>query len=413
MSNFYEFEQWQVELLMKQKEMRNTGLSGFATKDSDFLTKYPRKGSEDYCRSAFTIDVDRILHNIFYNRYVDKTQVFSFYKNDDITRRSLHVQLVSRIARTIGQSLNLNLDLIEAIAIGHDMGHTPFGHVGEKYLSEKYSENTKRFFNHNVHSVRVLQTITNSNLTLQTLDGILCHNGEKAFSHYQPIPAYDFDEFDKKVEACYTNKEEVAKLVPCTLEGCVVRISDMIAYVGKDRQDAARTKKYTKNKFMHTSALGTKNSEIVKNMIINVVKNSLGQNFLKIDEAVYHDFCELKEENNKLIYRDPEIDYAYDNLIKPMMCSLYDKLLDDINLRNYQSPIFKHHINYSILYNYYRNKERGFLQIEPNEIVVDYIASMTDDYFIDLYAFLFPESQLKIEYKTYFEDYNTVMCNKK
>ncbi|GBG58430.1 deoxyguanosinetriphosphate triphosphohydrolase [Sporomusaceae bacterium FL31] len=409
MSNFFEFEEWQVEVLVKQREMRNKGLSDFATKDSDYITKYSRKASEDYCKSAFTIDVDRILHNIFYNRYADKTQVFSFYKNDDITRRSLHVQLVSRIARTIGQSLNLNLDLIEAIAIGHDMGHTPFGHVGETYLSEKYNANTKRFFNHNVHSVRVLQTITNSNLTLQTLDGILCHNGEKAFSHYQPIPPYDFDEFDKKVEACYTNKDEIAKLTPCTLEGCVVRISDMIAYVGKDRQDAARTRKYSKDRFKHNAALGTSNSEIVKNMIINVVKNSLGQNFLKIDDEVYYDFCKLKEENNRLIYRDPEIDYAYDNKIKPMMSRVYDKLLDDVYSKKYQSPIFKHHINYSILYNYYRHRERGYVQIEPNDIVVDYIASMTDDYFVDLYAFLFPESQLSIEYKTYFEDYNGVM----
>lgn len=405
MNNFFKFEDWQLELLEKQKEMRNVNLSRFGTKDSDFVIKYPRKNSEDFCRSNFTIDVDRILHNIFYNRYTDKTQVFSFYKNDDITRRSLHVQLVSRIARTIGQSLNLNLDLIEAIAIGHDMGHTPFGHVGEKYLNEKYNEKTGRFFNHNVHSVRVLQIITNSNLTLQTLDGILCHNGEKAFSHYQPIPIYDFNEFGKKMEACYTNKEEIAHLKPCTLEGCVVRISDMIAYVGKDRQDAARTRKYPKEKFKHSAALGTSNSEIIRNMITNVVKNSLGQKFLKIDDEVYEDFCKLKEENDKLIYRDPDIDYEYDNKIKPMMFNLYEKLLNDVIEKNYDSPIFRHHINYSILYSYYRNRERGYLQIESNDVVVDYIASMTDDYFIDLYSFLFPDSQLSIKYKTYFEDY--------
>ncbi|MEN6411942.1 MAG: HD domain-containing protein [Veillonellales bacterium] len=405
MTNFFEFENWQCELLEKRKRIRNDNLSKYATKDSDFIIKYPHKNSEDYCRSNFTIDVDRILHNIFYNRYTDKTQVFSFYKNDDITRRSLHVQLVSRIARTIGQSLNLNLDLIEAIAIGHDIGHTPFGHVGEKYLNEKYNEKTSRFFNHNVHSVRVLQTITNSNLSLQTLDGILCHNGEKAFSHYQPILIYDFDEFDRKIEACYTNKEEIAKLIPCTLEGCVVRISDMIAYVGKDRQDAARTRKYHKDTFKYNAVLGTSNSEIIRNMITNVVKNSLDQNFLKINDEVYEDFRKLKEENDKLIYRDPEVNDEYDNKIKPMMFNLYEELLNDINEKNYESPIFKHHINYSILYNFYRNRERGYLQIEPNDVVVDYIAGMTDDYFIDLYSFLFSESKLTVKYKSYFEDY--------
>ena len=93
-------------------------------------------------RTAFIRDVDKIMHCPYYNRYADKTQVFSLYKNDDITRRGLHVQLVSRIARTIGKALNLNQDLIEAIAIGHDIGHTPFGHAGESYLDEMLSENT-------------------------------------------------------------------------------------------------------------------------------------------------------------------------------------------------------------------------------------------------------------------------------
>ena len=89
-------------------------------------------------RTAFIRDIDKIMHCPYYSRYADKTQVFSLYKNDDLTRRSLHVQLVSRIARTIGKALNLNLDLIEAIALGHDIGHTPFGHAGEKFLDALY-----------------------------------------------------------------------------------------------------------------------------------------------------------------------------------------------------------------------------------------------------------------------------------
>ena len=100
-------------------------------------------------RSNFIRDVDKILNCPFYNRYSDKTQVFSFYKNDDITRRALHVQLVSRIARTIGKALNLNLELIEAIALGHDLGHTPFGHAGESILNEIYFSKTGRYFAHN------------------------------------------------------------------------------------------------------------------------------------------------------------------------------------------------------------------------------------------------------------------------
>ena len=110
-------------------------------------------------RPTFVHDIDKIIHCPFYNRYTDKTQVFSLYKNDDITRRSLHVQLVSRISRTIGAALHLNLDLIEAIALGHDMGHPPFAHTGEAYLDELYFSNTGRHFFHNVHSVRVLDKI--------------------------------------------------------------------------------------------------------------------------------------------------------------------------------------------------------------------------------------------------------------
>ena len=129
-------------------------------------------------RPAFGRDIEKIINVPAYNRYADKTQVFSFVQNDDITRRGLHVQLVSRIARNIGYVLGLNIDLIEAIALGHDLGHTPFGHAGEKYLDKLYHAHTGRYFNHNVHSVRVLDKLFRRNISLQTLDGVLCHNGE-------------------------------------------------------------------------------------------------------------------------------------------------------------------------------------------------------------------------------------------
>ena len=158
-------------------------------------------------RTAFIRDIDKILHCPFYNRYTDKTQVFSLYKNDDITRRALHVQLVSRTARTIGKALNLNLDLIEAISLGHDIGHTPFGHTGEKFLDELFFANAGRRFNHNIHSVRVLDKIFPLNLSLQTLDGIASHNGELELSECKPLPLSSFDEFDKNIESCYIDSK--------------------------------------------------------------------------------------------------------------------------------------------------------------------------------------------------------------
>ena len=193
-------------------------------------------------RPTFVHDIDKILHCPYYNRYTDKTQVFSLWKNDDITRRSLHVQLVSRISRTIGSVLHLNLDLIEAIALGHDIGHPPFAHTGEAYLDELYFKHTGRHFFHNVHSVRVLDGIYPYNISLQTLGGILTHNGELLCEEYHPQPIADFAEFDRIIERCYTSQEFTQSLMPSTLEGIVVRISDVIAYLGKDRQDAMRAK---------------------------------------------------------------------------------------------------------------------------------------------------------------------------
>ena len=160
-------------------ERQNRSFFPVAFKDENAVRRKDNPHDESNAlRGAFVRDVDKILNCPYYNRYSDKTQVFSLYKNDDITHRSLHVQLVSRIARTIGKALNLNLDLIEAISLGHDVGHTPFGHTGERFLDEQYANHANRRFAHNVHSVRVLDKIFPLNLTLQTLNGIIAHNGE-------------------------------------------------------------------------------------------------------------------------------------------------------------------------------------------------------------------------------------------
>jgi dGTPase len=121
-------------------------------------------------RPPFFRDIDKIIHSQSYTRYIDKTQVFAFVENDHITHRVLHVQLVSKIARTIGRALRLNEDLIEAIALGHDVGHTPFGHAGEKYLNNIAQKEKIGYFCHNAQSVKMLKDIEGLNITLQTLD---------------------------------------------------------------------------------------------------------------------------------------------------------------------------------------------------------------------------------------------------
>ena len=379
--------------------------AGNTMPDVSFNEKYVIRRNSDHdranvLRTAFIRDIDKIMHCPYYNRYADKTQVFSFYKNDDITRRSLHVQLVSRIARTIGKALNLNLDLIEAISLGHDIGHTPFGHAGESYLDEIYFEHTGRHFSHNIHSVRVLDKIYPYNISLQTLNGIAAHDGEMELCEYHPQPLNSFEEFDKQIEGCYLDKKNIKKLVPATLEGCVMRISDIIAYLGKDRQDAERAGIISNNNF-EAGTIGTYNAEIINNLIVNIVENSYGRPYIRMDEEHFEALKKAKADNYELIYKNDRVEEALHNSIRPMMKEVYEAVLNDLINNRRTTPVFTHHIDY-VNRSHYR-RDIPYEQTEPNQIVVDYIASMTDDYFIDLYEYLFPDSSRKIIYKGYFD----------
>ncbi len=359
-----------------------------------------KKDSGSIWRPPFVHDIDKILHCPYYNRYTDKTQVFSLIKNDDITRRSLHVQLVSRIARTIGGALNLNLDLIEAIALGHDMGHPPFAHTGEVYLNDLYFAHTGRHFMHNIHSVRVLEWQFPLNISLQTLSGIAFHDGELELEEYVPSSLSGFDEFDEIIERCYTDVKFARTLLPSTLEGCVVRLADIIAYLGKDRQDAARAKVVTEDAFTNED-IGSINAEIINNLVVNIIENSYGKPYIKLDSKHFKALKASKKDNYALIYESAATRARLDVTAKPMMKDIYERLLGDILVGDKSSPIFTHHIDY-INKSYYK-RSVPYENSEPNQIVVDYIAGMTDNYFIELHRHLFPESDYKVEYKGYFD----------
>ena len=161
----------QLKLAKENMIERESIYSKYATKSNG--GSLLKKDKEDI-RPIFFRDIDRIIHSLGYTRYIDKTQVYSFIKNDHITHRVLHVQLVSKIARTIGRSLRLNEDLIEAIALGHDVGHSPFGHKGENYLNNICIKEHIGYFYHNAQSVRVLRNIENLNISIQTLDRNNC-----------------------------------------------------------------------------------------------------------------------------------------------------------------------------------------------------------------------------------------------
>ncbi len=399
MSN-YEVLSKELCLLM-QSEKENNTYNKVAFDESKVIRRKNNPHDDaTVWRTAFVRDVDKIINCPYYNRYADKTQVFSLHKNDDIAHRSLHVQLVSRIARTIGKALNLNVDLIEAISLGHDIGHTPFGHTGEDFLDKIYSENTGLRFSHNIHSVRVLDKIFALNISLQTLDGIACHNGELELEKYAPIPLTSFEEFDKNIDACYTDRTAVLKLTPSTLEGCVMRISDIIAYLGKDRHDAEKYNPEIKG--FTDYGIGTINAEIVNNLIVNVIENSYGKNYIKMDKLHFEALKKCKKDNYDNIYKLREVKKD-DQVIFSMMEEIYKKLLLDLKNNDLSSPIFTHHIDYLNAPYYAKNRPIPYQETEKNLIVVDYIASMTDDYFIELYKHLFPSGTLSVKYKGYFE----------
>ena len=379
----------------------------FAADGKNAIRRDMSSDRESAWRPAYLRDVDKILHSPYYNRYTDKTQVFSFYKNDDITRRALHVQLVSRTARTLGSVLGLNLDLIEAIALGHDIGHTPFGHAGERYISEVYRAETGRFFNHNVHSVRVLDGIFEHNITLDTLDGIITHNGEFEMEEYRPTTLSGFEEFDKMVESCYVDESNIVRIIPSTLEGCVVRVSDIIAYLGKDRQDAERARLIESSSEIGDAGIGTINSDIMNNLMVNIIENSQGKPYIKLDEEHYRGMSLAKRDNYQMIYRRDHVSKVLEESVRPMMHRMYDKLLQDLKDGNLNSPIFKHHIDF-VTANHYAHS-MPYIETEPNQIVVDYIASMTDDYCTELYKFLFPNSKIDIKYHGYFEELEPII----
>lgn len=373
--------------------------------DADAVRRNPaRDMSPRLHRPPFVRDIDKILNVAPYNRYAGKTQVFSFVRNDDISRRGLHVQLVARTARTIARMLGLNEDLTEAIALGHDLGHTPFGHAGERILNDLYHADTGRFFNHNVHSVRVLDTLYARNVTLQTLDGILCHNGESSQQEFLRGETHDFETFDELAEACSVDQNVIATLRPSTLEGCVVRISDMIAYVGKDRQDAVGVGSLADDGVFSDGSLGTQNAEIINNLTVDIVEHSYMCDRIAMSEEAFRSLKTAKAENYERIYLADEQGDVYKEQIEPMFAELYETILADLATGDENAPVYKHFIEKIEGQRRLYDESAPYRDEEPHRIAVDYLAGMTDEYFLAAHRFMCPHSTHGVEFRDYFHD---------
>ncbi len=367
-----------MEKVKEQMVKRDLILSEFATRDSEAIRF--KDESSDF-RTPFFRDIDRIIYSLSYTRYIDKTQVFSLNENDNISKRMTHVQMVSKIARTIGRALGLNEDLIEAGALGHDLGHVPFGHVGEDILNEISLSCGEGYFNHNVQSVRILRNIENNgrgaNITLQVLDAIMCHNGELELREYRPVRKTK-EEFLAQYEETYKNKKAIKALVPMTLEGCVVRISDIIGYIGRDIEDALRlgvikiedVPKEIRN------LLGSSNREIINTFVTDIVKNSYGKPYITMSDDLFKALVSLKKFNYEYIYSRANSEEDIE-LYRRMFNKVFTHTLRDVVAKDKKSNIYRVFLN---------DMSKEYMDNTSNERkVIDYIAGMTDDYLIEQY----------------------------
>ena len=368
---------------LNNAEMRR--YSSAATHSVDGFRR--REEEKDGHRQIFSLDADRILHSRAYTRYIDKTQVFCLVSNDHITHRVLHVQLVSRIARTISRFLYLNEDLAEAIALGHDIGHPPFGHEGENFLSEICVKHGLPPFQHNIQSVRFLDNLERKgkgwNLTLQTLDGILCHDGEIHSKHLVAEAFSDFTDFDKKLQAKEADPQ--VNLTPMTLEACVVRLADTVAYIGRDIEDAIILGLINRSDIPKNCVeiLGDTNGNIVYSLVTDLITSSsvpkpgdydyIDTPHIGFSDRVSEALFELKQFNYKNIYLNPKTK-RYIPLIKNCYEKLFTSFLEHLR---------KNKNRFSTQVDLMTDMGETYRKTHPPEAMVrDFIAGMTDDFFL-------------------------------
>lgn len=364
------------EIFTEIKRISGCNLSPRAC--SDTQAKRMRDEEPDDMRTQFAVDRDRILYSGAYRRYHGKTQVFSFTNliDEEMTNRNLHIAYVSQISRTIGKYLGLNTELIEAIALGHDLGHPPFGHDGEMALSQACVQHGIGHFHHNIESLHIVDHISRKgkglNLTFPVRDGIISHDGEVHNTVLRPEVGKTEERIEEYIKAKKMGKN--VSWMPATLEACVVRITDTIAYIGQDIEDAIRYNLLRREDLPAevTAKLGNTNSQIIETLIKSVIVNSYDQDWIAFDEETSHYLLELKKFNYKRIYTDDKVKTS-NRIIYRTMGIMFEKYLEDIEKDNRESKIFKHFLDF---------KAPEYLdKFSAAEKVRDFIATMTDRYY--------------------------------
>ncbi|MFZ0389657.1 MAG: HD domain-containing protein [Calditrichia bacterium] len=366
-----------------------SGLCRFATRSAQAVRRIPETAGP---RAPFALDRDRVLYSGAFRRYSGKTQVIYFASQLDemLSSRSIHTLSVAQISRTIGKFLGLNQELIEAIALAHDLGHSPFGHDGELFLSDICREHKIGEYHHHLQSLHIVDRVAKHgkglNLTFQVRDGIISHDGEV---HNQVLkPDSGKTEKDLMDYVKRRKEGEYPEIMPATLEGCVVRITDTIAYIGQDIEDAIRIGLIKRSDIPEElrEQLGSTNGEIIDTLVRDVVQNSYDKPFVSFSEAISEKLLKLKKFNYEKIYHSPRLKKDHEK-IKLGFRLLFDLFLQDLQQEK-DTKIFRHFLE---------PKDDEYLESTNDaEKVRDYIGGMTDRYFVEtLKERLVPEMNLQ------------------
>lgn len=338
--------------------------------------QYPRQ--EDF-RGPYFRDTTVIIHSYPFRRLRHKTQVFFSPKNDHICTRIEHVMHVATVATTICKALKLETDLAWAISMGHDLGHTPFGHAGERIIEEMFFN--RGGFAHELYSLRVVDKLhkygKGMNLTYAVRDGILTHCGEKFEQFIEP-------DHELKDLSTIGDRESY----PATWEGAVVRMSDKIAYLGRDMEDAVRLHVITTEDLpgQVVSVLGTKNSDIIDTLVNDCVETSREAGKIGFSDRVYGALMELKRFNYEKIYQSGNLS-RYTAYFERILSTLFSYLETIFSKYRFSIAAYEQEHNLlAIRFGDYLAKMEDFYLREKagdDQIVIDYLAGMTDDYAID------------------------------
>lgn len=345
-----------------------TNLFHRAAVSADYHPRYSQEA--DSYRTPYRRDADCILQSNAYSRYVDKTQVIYLVANDHISHRAIHVQLVSSLARGIAEVLRLNASLVEAIALGHDVGHPPFGHEGEGYLSALSVKHDLGIFAHAWQSCRQLSVLEPLNLGLAVYDGILCHDGGMSSSSITPRWEKTWADHEEDLESKLRNPETTC--IPTTLEGCLVKVCDTISYLARDLEDAISLGIIRREQIPQTS-LGSESTQILRIFAEDVISCSMDQECISMSDSVFKGIRALRTFSQEHIYFEPRLKVESEKIQRGYGL-LVEYLLEDLQGKGHNSYIWKHFLH---------DRDEGYLGTSSAaRQVIDYVAGMTDGFFL-------------------------------